>query len=240
MTPQPELIDEIVSNVLRQLSSGDRHRLTHTSGAAPRSGNPAADSSGPADSQVLVLSTLVVTEAELQDASAGGRTVSIPPGAVITPSGREFMRKYKVTVSEAATSKVAGSGVGVLLHSKAANGTAVIAAASGVGWTIRSLSSDIEVTKVAAERLRETSVVCCCAEASVVACLLNRDPSVRAAVADPATDLATLLTAMNPHVICIGSNGWSVADVRRVLQAVTRHPRISPSGWTELRQGAAV
>lgn len=81
-----EQVEEIVRSVLRELQPVPAPPV------APQSaGNAAVKQVVAVESDLISLSSLVVTEAVLSAVGAAGRTVALPRGAVLTPSGRDYL-----------------------------------------------------------------------------------------------------------------------------------------------------
>ena len=73
-------------------------------------------------------------------------------------------------------------------------------------------------------------------EPSIVACVLNRNPAVRAAGITRSTNLAALTSLMNPQVVCLDSTAWSFAELLRLLRGLSMSAAI-PKHWKELAGG---
>ncbi len=226
-------IDQIVQSVLSEIRSQNASGGT-TSVSAPKSTSAAASPQVTATTPI-VLRDRVISEAVLSSAQAGGRTVSLPQGAVITPSGRDYIRKNRVTVSSA----VGGASVGVsgLVVSLQTIAT-VTSAASASGWKVSSTSSIFDAAATVLKEFHAQPVVCIGSEASAVACLVNRDSRIRAAVVGRPELLAMLTSLMNPNVWCLDGAGWSFADYQKLLRSVGRNAE-KPTGWEELVAGGS-
>lgn len=256
MTIRPGLIDEIVRNVLSELRGGS------SSGGAPTA--VAGTSTYPAESargaverpaglsgsvatgrgdvaaertavEPLTLLQTVITEETLLQAGVTGCTIRVPARAVITPSGREYIRRHAIAIADCGVSAGESSAVGcvVIVDGSAA----AVAAAESQGWSVQSVPDDVAAAERAASA-SGTRCLCCCRQPARVACLLNRRPSIRAAVVDCGGDHNELFTVMQPNVVCLrGTDGWTVVTLRRLLKALAHVPSSVPPAWNELSGG---
>lgn len=222
MTISAEFIDQIVHTVMREMqtrTTPDTRTTLKDTGVEP----------SPTD-RTISISSRVISENVLMAASAAGRTIALQPGTVITPSGRDFIRKNGVRL----TSTVGTSGTAVTGGTFIAVGPGTVSsAAAAAGWKILTAASETAAANLASEKMAAGMVTSFGGEPSVVACLLNRDPAVRAAVVTRSTDLSKLTTLMNPHVICLDSMGWSFAELLRLLRGVSVSSLV-PKQWQEL------
>lgn len=216
MTFSSEFIDEIVRNVMRELS------LPPTSDSAAPSSTAAGDA--------VVLSDSVITEDILADQQLTGQTVLLSPNAVITPSGRDYIRRHRLSVSSDAAASCPSGGL-VLIVGDAPNLTA---AAKSAGWDTDEVCSGFEAARRAAHGAGGSPVVCSSDQPSVIACLINRDGSRRAAVLTADTCLTQLLGEMNPDTLCLSPTGWSFGQLMRLLKRIGGHRTDVPAGWKEL------
>ncbi|MFO0977628.1 MAG: hypothetical protein U0996_14600 [Planctomycetaceae bacterium] len=224
-------IDQIVQSVLSEIRSQNAPGGT-TSVSSPKV-NAGTIVPPAAITAPIVLRDRVISEAVLLSAQAAGRTVSLPQGAVITPSGRDYIRKNRVTVSSAvAGAAIGASGLVVSLQTIAT----VTSAASASGWKVSSTSSIFDAAATVVKEFLAQPVVCIGSEASAVACLVNRDSRIRAAVVGRPELVAMMTSLMNPNVWCLDGAGWSFADYQKLLRSVGRNAE-KPTGWEELAAG---
>ena len=221
MTISTEFIDQIVHNVMREMQTRT------TSNATAALAEPIASKS-PAE-QTISISSRVLSEMVLVTANAAGRAISLQPGTVITPSGRDYIRKNGVRlaseVSRTGSTSLSGIFVAIGTH-------ATTSAASAAGWKALTASTEFEAADLASQHAATGIVACCGGEPSVVACILNRNPAVRAAVITRTTNLLTLITAMSPQVVCLDSSGWSFGDILKLLRSLS--PASQPQGWKKI------
>ena len=225
MTISAEFIDRIVYSVMREM------QIPATSNA-PVALRDAVVETSPTD-RTISINNRVVSENVLKIANAAGRTVLLQPGTVITPSGRDFIRKNGVRLTSVAggTGNVATGGTFI-----AVGDAATSSAATAAGWKTLTAPSENAAAVLALETLTTGIVASFGGEPSVVACLLNRNPAVRAAVVTRTTDFSKLTSVMNPQVICLDSMGWSFAELLRLLRGISMSSMV-PKRWQELTGG---
>ncbi|MFM7834266.1 MAG: hypothetical protein ACKPJD_20905, partial [Planctomycetaceae bacterium] len=85
-----EHVEEIVRSVLRELQPAPAAVPASPAVAA------AASKSVVVTDGVITVNSLVVSEAVLSAAGVAGGTVSLLRGAVLTPSGRDYLRRHAV------------------------------------------------------------------------------------------------------------------------------------------------
>ena len=194
---------------------------------------PASTNSATDAGITINISSRVLSEKVLVTANAAGRAISLQPGTVMTPSGRDYIRKNGVRL----TSDVSGSGSASQSGTFVAIGThTTTSAAAAAGWKAITASAEFDAASLASQHAATGIVVCCGGEPSVVACLLNRNPAVRAAVISRTTNLVTLITVMSPQVVCLDSSGWSFGDILRLLRSLGTPP-LTPANWKEIAAG---
>ncbi len=224
MTISVEFIDQIVQNVMREMQT----RVPMTAAHAPVVSRTTTDVI-PAATSALQIAAKVISEDTLIAAQAAGRTISLQPGAIVTPSGRDFIRKNNVRLTSLVGGKnSAASGTFIVVGSNAG----AIPAATTAGWATTAAATEVAAASAALEYMSKGHVTCFGGEPSIVACLLNRNQSVRAAVITKATNLLTLTTVMSPQVLCMDSSGWSFGDILKLLRSLSAANQ--PKGWREI------
>lgn len=227
MTVDAAYIDQIVQNVMREMKS----RVTVPAVAsAPMATSQTKPATATEASTSLTIAAKVVSEDILVAARAAGRMIVLQAGAIITPSGKDYIRKNGVTVAGSALNKPATVSTGSFIV--VGNHATCQSAASTAGWKTSAVSNEHDAALAASQSLKNGITVTCGGEPSVVACLLNRSPDVRAAVITKATNLITLTTVMSPQVVCLDSIGWSFGDILKLLRSLSAANR--PQGWKEI------
>jgi hypothetical protein len=227
MTIDADYIDQIVQNVMREMKSRVTVPAVASAPMATSQTKPATATEAPTS---LTIAAKVVSEDILVAARAAGRTIVLQAGAIITPSGKDYIRKNGVTVAGSALNKPATVSTGSFIV--VGNNATCQSAASTAGWKTAAVSNEHDAALAASQTLKNGITVTCGGEPSVVACLLNRNPDVRAAVITKATNLITLTTVMSPQVVCLDSSGWSFGDVLKLLRSLSAANR--PQGWKEI------
>ena len=223
MTFSSQQIEAITQSVLREL-----HARGVVSSAARNT------SSDTTTAPVAVLQQKVITEDTLAAAGAAGHSLAIPQGAIITPSGHDYIRRHAVSISSglpSAEATTTGSLISVGDCSTAAS------AASAVHWNIVVAGCEFEAAAEAEKVAASHPVACCGRQPSITACVMNRNTNLRAAVVTQSTDMDLLVSAMNPQVICLDANGWTFTELRRLFQQMTTASSETPAGWKELAGG---
>ncbi|MFN9717546.1 MAG: hypothetical protein ACK58L_02565 [Planctomycetota bacterium] len=227
MTFDAAYIDQIVQNVMREMKS----RVDAASSAsAPVSGLQAHANAASEAAKPVMITSKVISEGVLLAAKAAGNTITLQSGAIITPSGKEYIRKNGVQVSGSTFPHAAKVTTGVFLV--VGSHTVCQSAAAAAGWTVSAVSCEHDAARAALAALTSGITVTFGGEPSIVACLLNRNPDVRAAVITKATNLNTLTSVMSPQAVCLDSSGWSFGDILRLLRSLSAASR--PHGWKEV------
>ena len=225
-------IEAITASVLRELASrGVAVAPASSLNPSPTVMRSAGSAIGsPVGSALLVeLDQRVISEDVLAAANASGKSITIPAGAIITPSGHDFIRRNGVTVTSVLSAGHSTTAGAVILI-----GTSFTAksAANTAKWTIVAAGCERDAAKKALKQLPKP-VVCCGGEPSVTACLLNRDHKLRVAVVTPNTDVSRLARVMNPQAICLDAASWSSAQLIKVLKTMSPGST-APTSWKEL------
>lgn len=234
-------IEAITQDVLRELQSrgvaiAPAPKGTGTGSASTKqaSGTSAAnDDSSPNGSTATVsLNQSVITEDLLVAADVAGRTIAISGSAVLTPSGRDYIRRHKIRISTSGRETAAVQRtLSLVLVGRC---SAAESAASSTKCAIVKAGCDPDAA-YQSRKLIPNSVVTCSQQPAVVACLLNRDSAIRAAVVDASVSISELQATMNPQVVCVSPEGWSFADFRRLFRHLASADSAAPTAWKELR-----
>lgn len=224
MSIAPAQIETIVRQVLAELQV-----LRQTSAAATSGNGANTGSASSTASDRVQLTETVITETVLAGAGTAGRTVLLVPGAVITPSGRDYIRRHRVRID--ATTAAAGNNAGTIVADSPA--PALQAAAASSGWKIVQAASSADAAVKCLPLLSAGRVICATQFPAVTACLLNRSPQHRVAVLTREDDIAELVREMNPHVVCLNTSGWAFSELLRLTKQL-RLSDAQPQSWSEL------
>ena len=226
----PQQIETITRSVLRELASrGVSVPVPATTlKSSPKASALVAATGG----ETVGVNEKVISEEILVTDNAAGKSINIPAGAIITPSGHDYIRRNGITVTSVLSTNTAGQptadGAIILIG---ASFTAT-AAANTAKWAIVAAGCERDAARKVRKQISKP-VVCCGGEPSVTACLLNRDSQLRVAVVNQNTDVGRLARLMNPQVICLDTAGWSSAQLLKVLKAMTLG-KAAPTSWKEL------
>lgn len=225
-----EKIDEIVRNVLRELQT--RAAVPPTTPVQPPAAKPTAASTGRSD-DVVVIRGRVVTEDVLAESRVAGKTVSLMRGAILTPSGRDYIRKNAVRLSSILPEpEVSVRGI-VLIAGKSQTAQAAAQAAS---WKVSQVEDSLAAAVAARDAVASVRVLCVTEDPSIVACLLNREATIRSAVLGRSEGFEKLIRRMHPNVVCLSSDGWSFSELTRLLRLMSSFSG-PPDSWKELIPG---
>ena len=224
-------IEAIVQSVIGQLVTRGvdvRQRRSMANRAA--NGNLLSHDTAATADAAIIISGKVITEECLATANAAGRAVRLQTGAIVTPSGHDFMRRHSVTMAGFSKDEDVAATAGLVVASSC---HAAASAAGTAGWKLEEVSCEREAARVChAQPSRR--IVCCVDVPSITACLLNRRPDTRAAVLEPTAATEQLLTQMNPHVLVLESSRWSFTALLRLLKQLSRFGLNTPDGWEEV------
>lgn len=237
MFADDQLVDRIVQEVLREIAA----RQTPAGASTKTSGEkPSGESVKTTIETAISLSGKVVTEAILAEAGAAGRLVILKPGSVLTPSGRDFIRRNGVRISSSAgVASTTKSGTGVKLETtrgrifQVGRCTAAAALAGILRWELSVFESESAAAQEAVQKVGESPILIAGGNASLMTCLLNRHTDVRAAVWVRPDSVASTNAGMNPNIVCCDCIGWSISDLTNAARQLSPGMRV-PAGWKEL------
>lgn len=224
MNLNSQQIEMVTAGVLQELRSRGVIASTANSGAST------AETVAVADTECAVPAGQVITEECLVRLSAAGRTVAIPPTAIITPSGRDYIRQHGISVKRGTKASLQGSGTLLTIG----DCPSAVSAAGVAGWQSESADCEWSAARLTLSQIESNGrVVCCGGQPAIVSCLLNRDPNCRAAVITPGAAHRQLVELMNPQVWCLSPEGWSFAELLHLFRASGLTDVSAPSNWRE-------
>ena len=142
-------IDQIVQNVMREM----KPRVTVPAAvSAPVTTSHAKPVTATEPSTALTIAAKVVSEDILVAARAAGKTIVLQAGAIITPSGKDYIRKNGVTVAGSALNKPATVSTGSFIV--VGNNATCQSAASATGWKTLAVSNELDAALAASVFLR--------------------------------------------------------------------------------------
>jgi hypothetical protein len=221
MNVASEQVELIVQRVLAHLGTPG-NRAPATSGST--SGPP--DSAAPKGVQI---SEVVVTQAILAETINSAKQVRISPTAILTPSARDFIHNRGIEVIREPSSRRTTSSIRWQIIATVAT-PAVATAVEGL--KARGNDADFRVLGLPAEAASQAVSALCRGEASkvvvftsqpeLVACVANRNDSLRAAaVGDMATAKRVQIT-LNPNLIAIDPSAKGVHELKALLKPFTQ------------------
>jgi hypothetical protein len=150
MTIDATYIDQIVQNVMREMKS--RTTVEAASAQVAKTNATRGGALAP-----LQIAARVVSEDILVAAKAAGRSIALQPGAIVTPSGRDFIRKHNVTIAGSSAARTTVSTTGNFIAVGAV--PMCQSAASAAGWQVIAAGSEFEAADVARKTLKSGLVV---------------------------------------------------------------------------------
>lgn len=226
MTEQA-LIERIVADVMRQLMAD--------ASPAPE---PPAPARSTTNRQVQVaekrtssvrLDVKVVTEDTLQESVNGHKTVEVGDKAIVTPSGRDWLRRNKVELlreksSSGSQTDISRRGSGsVIVHSSSEAVEKVLDHyASTEGWTSQRVGCRNDAVSLAESTVNGdgSPVVVFTNEPEAVVCEANRNRDLRAAVVGDVTAVARVKESMQGNLFVISPSGRSFFELRYLLHSL--------------------
>ncbi|MFK7777360.1 MAG: hypothetical protein QM501_04475 [Gimesia sp.] len=216
-----ELVNQVVANVLSAISQqGDVGQAVEI---APSDTTP--DSS-------VVLSEKVITAGLLAEKVKGQSVVGIASGSILTPSAKDYLREFNVSVhrptSVASSSKEQGTlwRAIVLANSSAVENTLeTIEQQTNTRWSQELSASLDEAVKDAISslcRADAAGVVLFTETAEKAACLANRNQKIRAVAIQDVNQLRTVITQMSPNLICVNPAQKSFIELRNLIKAFAK------------------
>ncbi|MFO1003823.1 MAG: hypothetical protein U0936_26125 [Planctomycetaceae bacterium] len=192
-----DLLTELTPSDRRSPADGETFGQSQLRGQETRAeqSKPATATEAPTS---LTIAAKVVSEDILVAARASGRTIVLQAGAIITPSGKDYIRKNGVTVAGSALNKPATVSTGSFVV--VGNNATCQSAASTAGWKTSAVGNEHDAALAASQTLKRHHRHLRRNYPSWRASL-NRNPDVRAAVITKATNLITLTTVMSPQVV---------------------------------------
>ncbi|MCA9017011.1 MAG: hypothetical protein KDA77_16890 [Planctomycetaceae bacterium] len=212
-----ELVNQVVASVLSTLSRQGQGR--QTTGSVPPVSAAGAS---------VVLSEKVITADLLAEKAKGHAAVGIAAGSLLTPSAKDYLREFKISVHRATTAAAPATGQRtswraiVLSNSLAVeNALTTIEQQTGTRWSQELSSSLEESVKDAISslcRADAAGVVLFASAAEKAACLANRNQKVCAAAIQDVNHLRTVIAQMSPNLICVNPEQKSFMELRNLMK----------------------
>jgi hypothetical protein len=221
MTFTPEQFELIVQRVIQQLG---------TTGAAiapapARESARLAPATDPAAAPGIRIAGQVITQELLAASATGTSLVRIAGKAILTPSARDFVKQHGIKiVREDASSSGAAATIRwqVLVTKSTPQISAAIDGLSGIVCDIRLLGAAAEAAAQAISALcrgEAHQVVVFTEQPELVACLANRNETVRAAAVAETADVERVRLHLQANLLALDPATRSVHELRSILKA---------------------
>jgi len=235
MSVDGELLERIVAGVLREL---------HGEVAAARPG----ESTVPTVPMEIVLTEKVITAELLEKTCRGAVRLVLGNGAVVTPSGRDFLRQHNVELCREIET---GSHGGGAKSAAAANWKVIVvhttkpligalddaARLPGIAWQRALAGCDVDAAERATSALcrgEADGAVVFTSRPEVVACRANRNANVRGAAVENTARIRAAQKHLSANLFCIDATEKTRIELRNLLRAATANgPPAAPRGWRE-------
>lgn len=235
-------IERIVAEVMGRLLTSSPPLRSDDRPAAQASSVSA--SSEVETSNATSIPGMVITAELVQEGLNGSRNFSggirIGPRAILTPSARDYLRTKNIAWTRETIAVTAGGSKTrwLAVISKAnsqAEGVVKNLQAGGLAWEQRLVGLPVEAVSHATSAIcrgEAAGVVVFSGEPEVVACLANRNQSVRAAVAANSHSAVAAKQSLGANLLAIDPAGKNFFELRTTLNAFTASgaPK-PPANW---------
>lgn len=221
-------VDQIVANVLRQLSvaGGD----VSTVAKAPSAAIPQVSVSR--SNTTATLSEKVITGDLLTEKATGASQIIIPDKAILTPTAHDFLKASQaqlIRASAAGTKSGAAKTDSAITSWKliTVTGTPAVARVSGelgAGWSKEILGCPDDAASLAISAIcrgESGGVVILSKQHFRAACRANRNDMIRAVPVSDPTDVKSAREQLRLNVIAIDPTGRSYFELKNTITAFT-------------------
>jgi hypothetical protein len=249
-------IERMVQDVLRQLQPSPGTSVTpiapakllsvptqQTAAPTVAVGEPAKVEQ-PASPPQVVVSDRVITADLLREKARPGTQIVIGVKSLITPAAHDYLKLNRITwergtsnpTATTATSiswKILGSSVSESARKAV---TAVCQQRPQIKFELVGTATEAAKSAVAAiSRGEVPGVIILTSAVNVVACKVNRNQSIRAAIVSDLKSWNAAETNMSPNVVCIDPADRSFMELQNILnRIVSKAPPEAPAGWDDL------
>ena len=237
MTTDADLLEQIVTGVMRQLTS--------MSGEVRNNGPGTTEHShGKTTTNELLLADNVITADLLSEQLGEVTRFSIGPTSVLTPSARDWLREHNIawgrqTQNGSAVAATKGCWKVIIERSTPAVTAAIEGVATATGHrpvteTADDFSAAVRSAVSAVCRAEADGVVLFTDKPAVAACRANRNRKVRAAAVMGVTCVRAVRRQMGANLLCVDPTGRTVWELKTILRELKRGGQpILPDGWQE-------
>jgi hypothetical protein len=212
MSVSPQDLEQIVKEVLRRLRERE---ITKEIQAEINTATPA---------NVLKLTEQVISLAALQDKLVGVERIVVPHGAVVTPLVREELKSRNIKLEFAEQLRDGGRAFRRLLlavttnfnptslHKRLAAAGIKVEQMNAVDWKeiVTNMTKELEDTASAGLILTDRP--------ATVACVANRDPAVRAAVAADTRSAKDALESLDANLLVVDPAAHSLYALENIIR----------------------
>ena len=233
-------VDQIVANVLRQLSAAaervesreERREPATPSGARLSSLVPPLSAGSPLSSLVTYLSDRVITGDLLAEKAKGATQIVIPDKAILTPTAHDFL---KVSQAQLIRASAAGAKAGPAKGDAAITSWKLITVTStpavarltgelGAGWSREILGCPDDAAALAISAIcrgESSGVVILSKQHFRAACRANRNDKVRAVPVGSPAEVKAAREQLRLNVIAIDPTHRSYFELKNTITAFT-------------------
>ena len=216
-------IEHVVREVLAELGLAPRE------GGAPIPKPTASGTLSPASTEgVLTVASRVVTLSEIGDRLAGIKRLVVPPGAVITPSVRDEIRRRGITLDYASTDVKPGAAVRVTLVcvGQRFDPAPLVNTLRAEPLELDLHASDclFAATDLMAQQIAPGGRlgVVLTSQPAIAVCLLNRVPKLRAVTGPHAAEVAKAAASVGANVLVLCPCNAGLTQLRQMIREFCR------------------
>lgn len=223
------LVSEIVQQVLKQL----QHPVANARSQSNRSATDSANAAPSNSVAIPLVQDAVITADVLEQQVKNESRVQINARSLVTPAARDWLRENGVEWcrSEKASATNSGDSTNkqrckVLVVNEFANLQTIVkdlATASQNCWSLELANDNCSATEQTIQELCRSAIdqiVVVSLVPERVACDVNRNRRIRAAVVETASRLQTISQNMKTNCLCINPAGKSYFELRNLMRAI--------------------
>lgn len=239
------VLERIVADVMAQIATRQMPASAHTQDAQRASAGLPSMSANVAKTTTAaprLLTDKIITEELLERVWNGETQLKICRQSIITPTGQDFLRIRKINWSRAdsraeVTPSEFADWLAITVRSTPAVSQVIdhLQTASDVRWKTQLLGGTDEAVAGAIGaicRAEAAGVVVLTQSTAAVACLSNRNRSIRAAVIQDAQSIDVVKRDLSPNVFVLDPTGKSFFEMRQLTKVLSAGgtPQ-APHGW---------
>ena len=216
-------VDRLVREVLARLheSAGQEER---PDGSCERC---AQESVG----RTLRIEDKVISQRSLEGRLSNIEAIEVPPGGVITPAARDYLREHETAIRSAKSCDCEAGSAGALLVAVVGTRTRMEPLSSAIeslGIAVRRIDGDdmIQVVDKIIDAIvcEPLAAVLCTDQPEVAACLANRHPKVRAAQVTDAASLHRATEELGANLLIVDPLQRSIPSLARLIERFAAAP----------------